>query len=674
MQSELDRARELHRGGAIDEAKRIYEAVLEAEPANAEALHLLGVTRLQSNDAAQAVALIGRAIEIDGADARFHNNLGEAHRSLGDLPNALESYRTARGLDPEFAQAINNEGAALMAAGQVQEAAACFSDAIAADQSYLQAHLNLGLALHSAGDLRGAMEALAAARALDPSNLTLLQSYAMVAGRARSEALDERCKPHIADALAADGIDAQRLVRPALRLLSQSPEFSALGEATDAAILEGQHDQVLDNQILLGLLRRTVVTSTGAETLLTRLRRLCLFGLSREDGGIAGRSPGFANALATQCFLTDYAYAQTPLESERVALLIERVRGGSSGDGESSTSVIGMYESLGAVSQADDLGTPVADELFALQIAAGRKEAEFAAAVPSLTPTHGNASESSPYPRWVSCDRRLAVPFAHVLGALFTDYPTPDFAHRPVRTLIAGCGTGKHAIEVARQYLISEMIAIDGNRANLGYAARMAAELEIFNIKFMHADIAALGDWTERFQVIESSGVLHHLDDPLAGWRVLVDKLEPGGFMKVGLYSRLARQKIADTRAMVAAGPNLATAALMLEARQAIIELPRDDQRRGVTDHVDFYSLRGCDDLLLGTREHSFTLPDIASMLGTLSLTFIGFQFGDPGVPARYADRYPEAAPNDIDQWRIFEQAYPETFAGMYQFWCRKDS
>ena len=49
----------------------------------------------------------------------------------------------------------------------------------------------------------------------------------------------------------------------------------------------------------------------------------------------------------------------------------------------------------------------------------------------------------------------------------------------------------------------------------------MASELKIMNIKFLRADIRELGDWTERFQVIESSGVLHHLDDPLQGWRVL---------------------------------------------------------------------------------------------------------------------------------------------------------
>jgi hypothetical protein len=35
---------------------------------------------------------------------------------------------------------------------------------------------------------------------------------------------------------------------------------------------------------------------------------------------------------------------------------------------------------------------------------------------------------------------------------------------------------------------------------------------------------------------IEAVGVLHHMEDPLAGWRVLCGLLRLGGFMQIGLY------------------------------------------------------------------------------------------------------------------------------------------
>src|SRR4030095_9892868 len=47
-------------------------------------------------------------------------------------------------------------------------------------------------------------------------------------------------------------------------------------------------------------------------------------------------------------------------------------------------------------------------------------------------------------------------------------------------------------------------------------------------------------------------GVLHHLDDPFAGWRVLLELLRPGGFMYLGLYSALGRTHIVNVRSLIA--------------------------------------------------------------------------------------------------------------------------
>ena len=52
----------------------------------------------------------------------------------------------------------------------------------------------------------------------------------------------------------------------------------------------------------------------------------------------------------------------------------------------------------------------------------------------------------------------------------------------------------------------------------------------------------------KEFDIIESAGVLHHMDEPMAGWRVLVDLLKPGGLMKIGLYSELARKEVVIAR------------------------------------------------------------------------------------------------------------------------------
>jgi 2-polyprenyl-3-methyl-5-hydroxy-6-metoxy-1,4-benzoquinol methylase len=68
----------------------------------------------------------------------------------------------------------------------------------------------------------------------------------------------------------------------------------------------------------------------------------------------------------------------------------------------------------------------------------------------------------------------------------------------------------------------------------------------------LQADILHLHQIGKEFDIIESAGVLHHMDEPMAGWRVLVDLLRPGGLMKIGLYSELARQHIVKARKEIA--------------------------------------------------------------------------------------------------------------------------
>jgi len=64
---------------------------------------------------------------------------------------------------------------------------------------------------------------------------------------------------------------------------------------------------------------------------------------------------------------------------------------------------------------------------------------------------------------------------------------------------------------------------------------------------------ARLGDIARTFDIIESRGVLHHLADPFLGWRTLLSRLRPGGFMALGLYSEIARRNVVKARELIAA-------------------------------------------------------------------------------------------------------------------------
>ena len=97
------------------------------------------------------------------------------------------------------------------------------------------------------------------------------------------------------------------------------------------------------------------------------------------------------------------------------------------------------------------------------------------------------------------------------------------------------------------------MLAIDLSLSSIGYARRKTQELGFRNIEYAHGDILQLGDIARTFDIIASVGVLHHLADPFIGWRTLLSRLRPGGFMHLGFYSQLARRHVVRARELIAA-------------------------------------------------------------------------------------------------------------------------
>jgi hypothetical protein len=167
--------------------------------------------------------------------------------------------------------------------------------------------------------------------------------------------------------------------------------------------------------------------------------------------------------------------------------------------------------------------------------------------------------------------------------------------------------------------------------------------------------------------------VLHHLADPPAGWRRLVDLLKPNGLMKIGLYSARARTAIAVARDFVRRSGFAADAAGIRAARQAVFALDPAEAAHKVTGELDFYSLSGCRDLLFNVQERDYELPELAEMLARLGLRFLGFEFAGPEARQAYARRFPEDREmTDLECWDAFETEAPETFRNMYQFWCRR--
>jgi 2-polyprenyl-3-methyl-5-hydroxy-6-metoxy-1,4-benzoquinol methylase len=84
------------------------------------------------------------------------------------------------------------------------------------------------------------------------------------------------------------------------------------------------------------------------------------------------------------------------------------------------------------------------------------------------------------------------------------------------------------SIASAQRFANCRVTAIDLSLASLAYAKRKTRQAGIANIDYRQGDILELADLEDRFDIIECTGVLHHMADPLVGWSVLRGLLTPG--------------------------------------------------------------------------------------------------------------------------------------------------
>ncbi len=631
----------------------------------------------------------------DAPEVRQAMEAAVAEHRAGRLEAAIAGYRKVLRLDPSFPQAHNNLAVALRAVGRPREAAASYRRALELKPNYPAAHANLAGTLLSLGDhqegLRHAFEAVH----LEPGNSGHLQILAGALRTMRFSHASPLVSQAVESCFRASGIEHQLLTPVALSLLRLNPatdtalELSAAGREQElmAAIQEHSLRPLMDDPLFQAVLTKSLVPDAAFEDLLTMLRRCCLRLVVNADETPPApfkESPGFLAALAAQCFIADYAYAESQQEAELLKRLFER----AVPDKRLSSAliVLSMYRPLhdlpGCESLADraDRHPEPFRRLIRLQLLEPLIERDAEPGLPALTRVDDPVSdavrrqyEANPYPRWLSTGSKAAKPLGDIVSSLFPHLAKMPEADRPLRVLVAGCGTGKHAFDVATRYAGAEVLAIDVSRRSLAYAQRKACEAGLANLEFAQADILELGALDREFDLIESVGVLHHLGDPQRGWRQLVDLLAPAGLMKVGLYSQRARRFIAAARAYVRQGGFAADASGIRAARRAILDLDPATPARRVAGELDFYGLSGCRDLLFNVQERAYTLPEIAEALADLDLAFLGFETVDPDLRKAYAARFPkDPTLTDLRLWDAFEAEEPDTFHNMYQFWCRR--
>ncbi|MEE9424504.1 MAG: methyltransferase domain-containing protein [Methylococcales bacterium] len=654
----LEEAHTLKLAGQYADAFTIYQSCLEQYPDNAEAF-------------CSAVSLIEEQTSLNISLKEFGINY-----NTEELQNALLATMQTLQVSGKFNDALAYAGAL------------CTLD----PSNWMFPALTGKLYLNKR-EFEGAIRAFNAALHLAPDNIQCRDNLLKTFYYLGSGKFDVKTKRWISLFLKElDTVDIGVLARVWVMLLLTDPDFKEIMQGQQYTkyknfkkwleTLSEKSLSQLSSDYLLDGLRICVVPNINIERLLYHLRRTILNYSVNNLKEAPTWATGFAYALAEQCFLNEYIYEETKEEKEQVETLINALNN-KQNITPLSVSALACYRPLNSFPALTKTFLKLLENLseddrilyqrvISQQIEEPEIEQQLKKEIKSFSTIDNEVSqkvrdqyESNPYPRWIS----TGSVENDEGGFVFAE--TDPLKHYDI--LIAGCATGHYPIKVCKNYPSSSVTGVDISLSSLAYGLRKAQEMKMENLKLMHGDILGLENLKQQFDIIFSSGVLHHMKNPEAGWQVLTNILKPGGLMKIGLYSELERQHITDCRQYIVEHKIPDTPKGIRRIRKIIAGFPEGHPFKKVMPFNDFYSISMMRDLFFHVQEQCFTIPRIQQALDDFDLEFLSFSMVMPQAVQQYSQMFPDdPAMTNLEHWDQYEHKYPDTFTGLYQFWCRK--
>ena len=651
-QQQLNNLLKYYQTGRYIDAEKLSLSITKEFPKHGFAWKVLAAVLKQKGRINEALIVTQKTLQLDPQDPKAHNNLGIIMKELGRLEEAEASYRQAIKLKPTLAEAHSNLGIIMKEQGRLEEACAAFVQAINLNPDFTDAYSNLALFIKNVRFTSSNVK-------LYPVLIQLINKGNYV------RPLD--LAPSILSLLKND---------PLIKNFLLKENFATNFKEANSII--NSLDKI---KLLHHLMRVCPLPDLKFEEFFVSMRSLILTNLNNFED-----TPEFIYFLSTlslHCFTNEHVYVEKNKETELVkSLETEIIQTISKSEQPEIKKILCLAsyrllhkynwcQKLETLDNLEDVKSRLINEPYT--------EKAIVAEIPILGEISNNVSnkvkaqyEENPYPRWVN----IRIPPKAKLISEISDEENLHLHLKRIKNviapdiLVAGCGTGQHSIGTASRFSNCQVTAIDLSLASLAYAKRMTTKLGITNLKYLQADILMVNRLKQKFDIIESVGVLHHMDDPMAGWRNLTNLLNSSGLMKIGLYSELARQNIAEVRKKIKLLNMGTSEAEIRKFRQSLIE-SQDENHQRLTTSNDFFSLSMLRDLIFHVQEHCFTLPQIKKCLDKLGLKFCGFEDKDI---ISYFRKFHEKEVDiyDLALWHQYEENNPQTFGGMYQFWCQK--
>lgn len=666
----------------LDEAEKILKEIFNSGLETPELNYLLGLLEIQAGRPENASDFLEKAHSRWPEHRGIWKLLYRIRFHLKNYTGCLELTERLVRSYPRVERYLFTHALVCHKLNLIEKAIEYYDRTLTVSNNHEQALTNKGVLLEKDGKKIVALECFKTAVLLNPENkIACFNLYRLVALMpvAKNVADMEIALTHLLNSsvtrpkLICKYIIEQLKLNSEIKTVLNWQANSELSQNFDTALT-----LLSSNKLLLKLMTVCPVASLQFENLFRDIRRHITDKVSRGEGDL---SCEFLNALAIQCLINEFIYSQSKQEKTQVLSIKTEIDDAIDGERKISSLkflAVAFYERINdrrwvlALSNNSQLTSVIEHHLdhYEEEIEIRKDIETFGSIENSVSRSVQDQYEHNPYPRWVNVD----IPLSSVSISQLSDDLKLDLVNKDIelvmrpRILVAGCGTGQHSISVAKRFKDCEVVAIDLSASSLSYAMRKSSQYGIKNIKYMQGDILQVGKLEEKFDIIESVGVLHHMDDPVEGWYNLSETLNSGGLMKIGLYSREARKNIAAVRRQIQ-DLHASKQNDILTFRQDLIKAG-DTLSRSLAHSSDFYSTSNFRDLILHVKEHTFTILEIEKMLDRLGFHFSGFETSAINL---FMEQYPDHnAMYSLTNWNNFEKSNPSFFSGMYQFWCQK--
>ncbi len=204
--------------------------------------------------------------------------------------------------------------------------------------------------------------------------------------------------------------------------------------------------------------------------------------------------------------------------------------------------------------------------------------------------------------------------------------------------LVAGCGTNQAAV-LAYTNPQAQVTGMDVSASSLQHHHHLKRRYGLDNLHVHQLPIERAGELGLDFDLIVSTGVLHHMASPQKGLSALATCLRPDGVMGLMLYARNGRvgvEMLADAFLEMGLGQDAGSVRVV---RQVIDDLPPDHPVRSYLGIApDLGPDAGVIDTFLHGRQRSYTVDECLALVESAGLVFQDWFLRAPYYPPQDPD------------------------------------